>query len=86
MRESIKELEKEGRAIAEKLGNGVTYLGPWFHDEEKKEFLWHTFNDDPAFTGTTFTAKTFQEAKEKLIEKRKLFGMPLPNFQHLEPS
>lgn len=83
MRKSIEELKREGEEIARKLGNGVIYVGPWL---EEDRFLFHTFNDDRAFTGTTFVARNLKEAKEKLIEKRKLFGKPLPDFSHLEPS
>ena len=74
---SIESLKREGEKIAEKLGNGVTYLGPQVVDGK---FLYHFFNDNPAFTGTAFTAITFEEAKQKLIGKRKLFSMPLPDF------
>jgi hypothetical protein len=77
---SKKELRKEGEAITKKLGNGVIYAGPWFKDDRQKIFLYHTFTDDQAFTGTTFTAKDLESAKLKLVEKRKLFGMKLPSF------
>ena len=73
-------LEEEGREIAEKLGNGVTCIGPWFFDEKEKEFVWHTFNDDRAFTGTTFTGKNLEEAKQNLIDSRKRFGAKPPIF------
>ncbi len=80
MERNIEALEKEGRAIAEELGNGVAYMGPWFRDGGKKDFFKHIFNDDPRITDSTFTAGTLEEAKRKLIEKRKLFGAPSPNF------
>ena len=85
MKKNIEELQREGEEIARKLGNGVIYAGPWLDEDGNSDtFLFHTFNDDPAFTGTTFTAKTLEEAKNRLIEKRKLFSLPLPNFEHSE--
>ena len=65
---SREELVKEGEEIARQLGNGVSYLGPYFDIHDK--FWLHFFNDDIKESGTSFTAKTFEEAKEKLIQKR----------------
>ncbi|MFH1575602.1 MAG: hypothetical protein ABIB55_01490 [Candidatus Nealsonbacteria bacterium] len=72
------ELRQEGREIAQKLGNGVTYLGPQMN--KNNEFIFHLFNDDPALTGTTFVGKTFEGAKKNLINKRKLFNSFPPTF------
>ena len=56
----------EGRMIAKKLG--IRFLGFWA-DMGK-----YIFSDDDG-TGTSFTAKDFKEAKDKLIQKYKDFGL-----------
>lgn len=72
----IEEIKKEGKDIAQKLGNGVRYAGPQISDGE---LVYHLFNDD-AVTDCSFAANTIEEAKEKLVEKRRLFNAPPPNF------
>jgi len=59
-------IEEEGRRIAEEIG--VAYTGPQMYEGE---FMFHLFTD-PA-TGTTFAAKTLEEAKTRLSEERKAF-------------
>ena len=61
---------KEGHRIAREIGHGVVYNGPQLVDDE---FLFHMFTDEEA-TGTTFGARTLEEAKAKLMEKRQQFG------------
>ena len=56
----------EGLAIAKALG--VRFLGFW------KELGAYIFNDDDG-TGTSFTAKNMEEAKAKLKQKYKEFGL-----------
>ena len=60
-------IKEEGQKIAEQLG--VRYAGPQYGGDE---FEFHFFIDP--VTGTSFSAKTLEEAKENLIEKRKAFG------------
>lgn len=72
----MKEIEEQGRKIAQQLGNDIVYNGPQYLNDE---FMFHVFTD-VAVTGTTFAAKTFEEAKANLIEKRKLFGAKPPSF------
>jgi len=74
-------LEEEGQKIAERLGNGVTYGRPWLPYGPKGEFLGHFFHDS-AVTGTSFAAKTFEEAKATLIKTRKQFGAKPPVFSN----
>lgn len=72
-------LEEEGRRIAKRLGQGVTYRGPWLPYGPGGEFLGHFFQDD-AVTETSFVAKTFEEAKANLIDIRKKWGAKPPVF------
>jgi len=72
-------IEEEGRRIAQRLGQGVTYRGPWLPYGPKGEFLGYFFQDD-AVTGSSFVAKTFEEAKADLIEMRRKFGAKPPVF------
>lgn len=72
-------LEEEGRRIAQRLGQGVTYRGPWLPYGPGGEFIGHFFQDD-AVTETSFVAKTFKEAKASLIDIRKKFGAKPPVF------
>ena len=72
MKKSIEKIKKEGENIAKKLGNGVRYAGPQMH---KNKLAYHVFNDD-AVTDCSIAANTFKEAKEELIEKRRLFNAP----------
>ena len=60
-------IEEEGRRITEELG--VAYTGPQMYEGE---FMFHLFTDP--VTGTTFAAKTLEEARAKLSERRKAFG------------
>ena len=73
--QSIEDTDKEGQVIAEKLGNSVRYIGPHITEDGPVD---HMFNDDD-WTGS-FVASTFEEAKKKLIDKRKLFSAPMPTF------
>jgi len=66
----------QGQQIAEKLGNGVRYNGPQYSHGEFKFYLF----TDVAASGTTFAARSFEDAKEKLIAKRKAFGLKPPVF------
>ncbi len=72
-------IEEEGQKIAQRLGQGVTYRGPWFLPGLKREFLGYFFQDD-AVTESSFVAKTFEEAKASLIKTRKAFGAKPPVF------
>ena len=72
-------IEQEGQRIAEELGHGVVYLGPWLPYGRKGEFFGHFF-DDRAVTGTSFVAKTLDEAKAALIKARREFGAKPPVF------
>jgi len=74
-------IEEEGQRIAERLGQGVTYRGPWFPYGPNGKFLGYFFQDD-AVTGSSFVAKTFEEAKASLIEMRKDFGAKPPVFDN----
>jgi len=56
----------EGQSIAKALG--IRLVGYW---EDAKSYL---FNDDEE-TGTSFLAKDIDEARKKLKEKRKEFGL-----------
>jgi len=76
MKRSTEDIEKEGMKIAKNLGNGVRYAGPQMSDGKLK---YHMFNDD-VVTDCSFAALSLKEAKKKLIEKRKKFNAPLPNF------
>lgn len=76
MKKSIEELTREGEEIARRLGNGAIYIGPQLANDK---LVYHMFNDS-AVTDTSFAAKTFKEAKQVLIERRKRFGAKLPNF------
>ncbi len=73
-------LEEEGQKVAERLGNGVTYGRPWLPYGPKGEFFGHFFLD--AVTGTSFVAKTFEEAKAELTKTRKQFGARPPVFSN----
>jgi len=64
-----KKAEEEGRRIARQLG--VRYTGPQYRKND--EFIAHLFTDVEV-TGTTFAAKTLQEAIANLAEKRRVFG------------
>ncbi|MBU1067562.1 hypothetical protein KKE60_07220 [Patescibacteria group bacterium] len=61
-------LREEGQEIARKLGGEVIYNGPWLPYGEKGEFLGHFFTD--RVTGSSFPAKTLEEAKATLIQSR----------------
>ena len=73
--------EEAGQKIAQRLGQGVTYKGPWLPYGPKGEFLGYFFQDD-AVTETSFVAKTFEEAKASLIKTRKDFGAKPPVFDN----
>ena len=77
MKRDIADIKKEGIDIAEKLGNGIRYNGPQMYDGK---FEFHVFTDDFA-TRTTFVALSLEGAKDRLIEVRKSFNAPLPNFR-----
>ncbi|GAI89376.1 unnamed protein product, partial [marine sediment metagenome] len=64
--------------IARKLGNEVIYKGPWLPNGEKGEFYGHWFTD--RVTGSSFAAKTLEEAKAILIQSRKDWGEKPPVF------
>jgi hypothetical protein len=68
------ETAKEGKAIAEKLGNSIGYYGPYQWRPEGG----YVFKD--AVTGSSFIAKTYEEAKQELINMRKEFGAKPPTF------
>jgi hypothetical protein len=77
MDEDLKErIEAEGKNIAKQLGNGVRYVGIQLLNDE---FQSHWFNDDRV-TNTSFLAKTFTEAQERLFEIRRQFKAPVPIF------
>jgi len=69
---------EEGQKIARKLGNEVIYSGPWLPYGPKGEFMGHFFSD--MVTGSTFPAKTLEEAKAILIQSRKDWGEKPPVF------
>ncbi|GAJ08633.1 unnamed protein product, partial [marine sediment metagenome] len=71
-------LIEEGQEIARKLGGEVIYKGPWLPDGEKGEFYGHWFTD--RVTGSSFAAKTLEEAKAILIQSRKDWGEKPPVF------
>ncbi|MBA7608871.1 hypothetical protein ES703_16055 [subsurface metagenome] len=71
-------LREEGQKIARKLGGEVIYEGPWLPYGPKGEFLGHFFSD--RVTGSTFPAKTLEEAKATLIQSRKDWGEKPPVF------
>jgi len=71
-------LREEGQEIARKLGGEVIYKGPWLPNGEKGEFYGHWFAD--RVTGSSFTAKTLEEAKATLIQSRKDWGEKPPVF------
>ena len=71
-------LIEEGQEIARKLGGEVIYKGPWLPYGPKGEFLGHFFTD--RVTGSTFPAKTLEEAKAILIQSRKDWGEKPPVF------
>jgi len=71
-------LREEGQEIARKLGGEVIYKGPWLPDGEKGEFYGHWFTD--RVTGSSFAAKTLEEAKATLIQSRKDWGEKPPVF------
>ncbi|MBA7669867.1 hypothetical protein ES703_78005 [subsurface metagenome] len=71
-------LIEEGQEIARKLGGEVIYKGPWLPNGEKGEFYGHWFTD--RVTGSSFAAKTLEEAKAILIQSRKDFGAKPPVF------
>jgi len=64
-----------GQEIAEKLGNGLHYDGPQYSGEQ---FVY--LFTDVAASGTTFGARSLEDAREKLIGKRKAFGLEPPVF------
>jgi hypothetical protein len=68
--------EDEGKRIAQQLGNGVTYDGPYIVNGK---FQMHGFTD-VAITGGSFTAQDLEGAKAKFIALRRRFGEPLPEF------
>jgi len=70
-------LREEGQEIARKLGE-VIYKGPWLPNGEKGEFYGHWFTD--RVTGSSFSAKTLEEAKATLIQSRKDWGEKPPVF------
>ena len=72
-------LKEEGQKIAEQLGHGVIYKGPWLPYGPGGEFYGHFFEDD-AVTESSFVASTLEEAKEALTSIRKGFGAELPVF------
>lgn len=63
----IEQTNQEGLSIAKKLG--IRFLGIWKEVENK-----YVFNDDDG-TGTSFLAGNMEEAKEKLKQKYKDFGL-----------
>ncbi len=68
-------LIEEGQEIARKLGGEVIYEGPWLPYGPKDKFLGHFFTD--RVTGSTFVAKTLEEAKAILTQSPGLqFSMP----------
>ncbi len=69
---------EEGQKIARKLGGEVIYEGPWLPYGPKGKFLGHFFTD--RVTGSTFVAKTLEEAKAILIQSRKDWGAKPPIF------
>ena len=71
-------LIEEGQEIARKLGGEVIYNGPWLPYGPKDKFLGHFFTD--RVTGSTFVAKTLEEAKAILIQSRKDWGAKPPVF------
>ncbi|GAI80625.1 unnamed protein product, partial [marine sediment metagenome] len=71
-------LIEEGQKIAQRLGGEVIYKGPWLPDGEKGEFYGHWFTD--RVTGSSFAAKTLEEAKAILIQSRKDWGEKPPVF------
>jgi len=71
-------LFEEGQEIARKLGGEVIYKGPWLPNGEKGEFYGHWFTD--RVTGSSFSAKTLEEAKATLIQSRKDWGEKPPVF------
>ena len=71
-------LREEGQEIARKLGGEVTYKGPWLPDGPEGEFFGHWFND--VLTGSSFSAKTLEEAKATLIQSRKDWSAKPPVF------
>jgi len=71
-------LREEGQEIARKLGGEVIYEGPWLPNGEKGEFYGHWFTD--RVTGSSFSAKTLEEAKATLIQSRKDWGEKPPVF------
>ena len=80
MARSLEEIEKEGKDIAKKLGNGVRYLGP---QTIIRKSPYHQFKDDIAVTGNGFSGRTFEEAKEKFIRSRELFNALPPIFLNI---
>lgn len=73
------QLEQEGRRIADQLGNGVVYKGPWIPYGPEGEFFGYFFQDE-AVTMTSFVVKTYEEAKEALIDARRRFNAEPPIF------
>lgn len=63
------QIEEEGKSIARELGVEVRYLDTWYHNDE----FFHLFHDD-AVTGSSFAAKTLEEAKQVLLQRRKSFA------------
>ncbi|MBU0846904.1 hypothetical protein KKH23_06900 [Patescibacteria group bacterium] len=76
----VETLREEGQAIAQKLGNGVGYYGPWLPYGPEGEFMGHFFQDD-AVTETSFVAFNYEKAKAILIQSRKDFGAEPPVFK-----
>ena len=72
-------LREEGQKIAEQLGHGVVYRGPWLPEGPSGEFYGHFFSDD-AVTESSFVAPTLEEAKEALTSIRRGFGAEPPVF------
>ena len=71
-------LIEEGQEIARKLGGEVIYERPWLPYGPEGEFLGHFFTD--VLTGSSFSAKTLEEAKATLIQSRKDWGEKPPVF------
>ncbi len=58
--------QEEGQRIADQLGQGIIYSGPQMYGET---FMIHLFTDP--VTGTTFSARTLEQARARLIVVRR---------------
>ncbi len=74
------QLRQEGTLIAEQLGNGVNYVGPFLLDGPEGKFDGHLFQDD-AVTQSSFTGMDFEGAKRRFIEMREQWGVEPPVFE-----